>query len=57
MTLLAQLSEGQRRWEVVQYDATSTMSMRIPAAWTIARGDQCDGGMYDVNAENDDRMV
>ena len=28
--------KDDREWEVGQYDATSTMSMRIPAAWTIA---------------------
>jgi len=33
--LLAQLSEGQKQWEVVQYDAVSTMSMRILAAWMM----------------------
>jgi len=42
LRLLAQLSEGQTQWEVVQYDATSMMSMsmwmavRMLAAWMIA---------------------
>jgi len=25
-----------RQWEVVQYDATTMMLMRMPAVWTIA---------------------
>jgi len=38
--LLAQLSEGQKQREVVQYDTVSTMSMRIPAAWMMSRRDE-----------------
>ena len=34
--LLAQLSEGQKQREVLQYDTVSTMSMRIPAAWMMS---------------------
>ena len=40
MRLLAQLSEGQKQREVVQYDTVSTMSMRIPAAWMMSRRDE-----------------
>ena len=36
VTWLAQLSECQRHREVVEYTVTSTMSMRMPAARTLA---------------------
>jgi len=45
--LLAQLSERQTQWEVVQYDAKSTMSMRIQAAWMMTRRDE-----YDVDEDS-----
>ena len=35
-TWLAQLSEEQREWEIIQYNVTSTMSMTMPAARAIA---------------------
>jgi len=51
VTWLAQLSERQKHWEVVQYDPMSMMSMRIPEAWMVSGGrGPVEAGRQDSNS-------
>ena len=58
------MSQRDREWEVVQYDAMSRMSMRMavrsmPVAWMISRRDKydvdADGGEEDADSVDDSK--